>query len=631
MAVSLPGLPVLRAARDTVETAARGWLRRRFWGPPTFGRFFLPALVVAFLVFSRSPGSNYIFDEQEALLANPYLAGEVRWLDVFRRDFWGLPPHASIGSYRPLPNVIWRSLWWPIQRLPVLKAVGPWLVHCVNVIGHAAVAACLASFAWKVSGARRVGWATGFAFLLSAVLTEAVTGVVGLADVLAGLGVVLALQALRLPLLAMPLGVFAALCFGFGGKESTLAAVPLIGLAALVTAPSLHAARPLTALRGCVGLLGAVAALVAFTELRKACFPAPLPPELTQAPPEGWAGRLLHDFLTWFHQPKLPRDPINNPLLEASTPRRINGGFHVYGAGLVQLLFPWSLSGDYSFAQMPIPHSAFAWRGVAGALCFLALLATGGCWLLRTLKGAPSPEQTKAACLIGLGLVWVPLAYLPHSNLLVSLPTVRAERFWYLPALGSSLVLGVVMARLMARRRAWAWAVVAAFFGLQTLQARAHALHYSDDLVFWRATRSASPSSAKAHLNYSIMVGARGDPARRLAAGAEALRLAPHWGMAHVYQGDALCRMGRLDEAWQHYERGFMLDPNSRALAALALQCLWDKGAIEKRGERLLELSERFPRTWLAYLASDVVRNGAVHGGVDPQYRPRSYEANPAR
>lgn len=628
--MSPSGDRLVYAARDTTERVG-GWLRRLFSGPPTLGRFFLPALLVTVLVFSRSPGSNYIFDEQEALLANPYLAGEVRWLDVFHRDFWGLPPHASIGSYRPLPNVIWRALWWPIQRLPLLKAVGPWLLHWVNLVGHAAVAACLASFAWKVSGERRVGWATGFAFLLSAVLTEAVTGIVGLADVLAGFGVVLALQALRLPLLLMPLGVFTALCLGFGGKESTLAAVPLIGLAALVTAPRLHAARPWSALRGGVSLLAAVAALVAYTEVRKAYFPAPLPPELTQSPPSGWASELLHDFLTWFHQPKLPRDPINNPLLEASTPLRINGAFHVYGAGLLQLVFPWSLAGDYSFPQMPIPRSAFAWRGALGALCFLAPLVAGSYWLVRARKGALSSERTKAMCLVGLGLVWVPLAYFPHSNLLVLLPTVRAERFWYLPALGGALVSGVVLARLIARQRAWAWAVVAGFLGFQMLQARAHALHYSDDLVFWRATRSASPNSAKAHLNFSIMMGGRGDRATRLAAGAEAVRLAPRWGMAHVYQGDVLCHMGRLDEAWQYYERGFVLDPNSRALAALALQCLWDKGVFDEHRERLLELSERFPRTWFAYLVHDVVYNGAVHGGVDPRYRTRSYTPTPTQ
>src|SRR5688572_22510731 len=71
-----------------------------------------PALLVAALLYVRSPLSNYIFDEQEALLANPYVNGEgLGYWDAFRRDFWGLPADRSIGSYRPLPNLIWRLLW----------------------------------------------------------------------------------------------------------------------------------------------------------------------------------------------------------------------------------------------------------------------------------------------------------------------------------------------------------------------------------------------------------------------------------------------------------------------------------------------------------------------------------------
>ena len=68
-------------------------------------------------LYTRSPATNFIFDEQEALLANPYVraaadpASKIRWLDAFRRDFWGLPPDRTIGSYRPLPDMVWRALW----------------------------------------------------------------------------------------------------------------------------------------------------------------------------------------------------------------------------------------------------------------------------------------------------------------------------------------------------------------------------------------------------------------------------------------------------------------------------------------------------------------------------------------
>jgi tetratricopeptide (TPR) repeat protein len=588
------------------------WAQRL--GPPTFLRCLLPAVVVALLVFGRSPASNYIFDEQEALLANPFVTGQVPWGDVFRVDFWGLPPHRTIGSYRPLPNLIWRALWHP-----ALLPMTPWILHLANVVGHAAVSAGLAAFAYRFSGQRLVGWAVGAGFLLTAVLTEAVSGVVGLADILGGAGVVLALHALRLPLLWMPPAVFAALCLGLGGKESVIASLPLVGAAALASAPRFHGQRAVRWSRAVLALAGALLAVVAYTSFRKDMFPAAVQ-ELGASAPNGWTGALLRDFLAWFGQPKLPRDPMNNPLFDAPAPARVAAALRVYLAGLLQVVFPWNLSGDYSFPQ--ITAVGRGWRFwlpmVCGLVC-LAAPAAWGSWALVRRNGG----------LFALGLLWVPLAFLPHSNLLVLLPTVRAERFWYLPAMGSALCLGVGAARLVATARPARNAAVVAFLLFQALQARAHALHYSDDLVFWRATRIAAPKSAKAHLNYAVMVGARGDLAGRFAAGQRALELAPEWAMAHAYQGDVLCRLGRLDEAWHHYVRGFVLDPRAQNQIALALQCLWDRGAVDAHRDELRALGEQYRGTWLGYLASDLVHNGEVHGGVDPQYRARGYNPGP--
>ncbi|MEZ4373070.1 MAG: hypothetical protein R3B07_19765 [Polyangiaceae bacterium] len=89
-------------------------------------------------------------------------------------------------------------------------------------------------------------------------------------------------------------------------------------------------------------------------------------------------------------------------------------------------------------------------------------------------------------------------------------------------------------------------------FVIFSCRARMHALDYTNDLVFWRATAQSSSNSAKAHLNYSVMLGARGFMEQRLVEGKKAMELAPQWPMAHIYYGDALCRMQRAEEAWPH-------------------------------------------------------------------------------
>jgi tetratricopeptide (TPR) repeat protein len=229
-----------------------------------------------------------------------------------------------------------------------------------------------------------------------------------------------------------------------------------------------------------------------------------------------------------------------------------------------------------------------------------------------------------------LGLLAVPLAYLPVSNLLVLLPTIRADRLWYLPTLGVCLALGGLSGLLpelggqASRFRVW-FIVGGLAWGLQCYQARAHAFDYTTDLTFWRATAEAAPRSAKAQLNLGVMLGARKQPLARIELTRRATELAPEWPMAHIYLGDALCREKRVAEAWPHYKRGFEKGPNQRGLLALALQCLWDHQAYAEHRIELLDLGEKYPKSWLAYLAHDLDINGETNEGVNPQYRPRSY------
>lgn len=660
--------------------AARPKLLTRWWRAahdyflgeaPTFWVAMVPLLILAAALFTRHFSSNYIFDEQEALLANPYVNGKsLGFFDAVKRDFWGLPPDRSVGSYRPLPNFVWRGVWdlqrWLTQLVGRIThqdtpaVMQPFLYHWLNVLMHAANGAMLVVFVYWLTRRRGLSWIAGVVFVASAVLTEAVCGVVGIADVMGGMGAMLALLALRLPMWGMPLGVFAALLFGLFSKESALVCIPLIPLAALVLAPLTHPARPRRAARAVLSLVGAAAAFVLYVELRKRWFPAPLAAELQAALPDGATAveRASRAFMVWFHQAALPRDPLNNPLVEADRPLRIAGALRVFWRGLVQVVFPKQLSGDYSFPQEPAPQHLYETESVLGALAFVGLPLAGLLlWLKSMLAERRVRRQLIAAAqpgaplvfgagwlwklparhmLIAVGLTWVVVAYFPHSNIPVLLPTVRAERFWYFPVIGSSLAIAAAFSLLWERsRRLWDGAPVIALFAMfivfQGTRARMHALDYKDDLVFWDATRKAVPRSAKAHLNYSVMWGARGRLDIRLEENHIAANLAPKWPMAHIYLGDTLCRMHRPDDAWPHYAKGFELAPGDPNLIALALQCLWDEGAFDKHAEELTEMSDRHPGSWLAYLAMDTIRNGKEHAppGVDPKYRPRGYNEGP--
>ena len=602
---------------------------------PRFKNVIWPALCIALLAFMRSPTSNYIFDEQEALLGNPYLnSPSIRFWEVFQRDFWGLPPDGTIGSYRPLPNILWRLLWAVAEQ--------PWLLHWLNLVLHAVNAALLTDFVWRTTAERRFSWLTGATFLMCALLTEAVTGVVGLADVLAGTGVLLAMHALRLRWHWAIVGIIAGTLLGLGSKESALVLIPLLGWAALVLAPVFAPQRPLRLIRAFLALMASAIALVGYTYFRRSQFPTAIPADLNvQLSPDATiVERTLRAFLVWFRQPQLPHDPLNNPLLDADFPHRIAGALGVYARGLLQVVFPWRLSGDYSFAEERIPEHLVSFSSVAGALLLLAppsmaLVLWRRALLrerrVRRLGQRPTEDrELRSWALLALGFLWFPVAYFPHSNIPVLLPTIRAERLWYLPAMGTSMVIGYALWKLLdfgyLSRKHWPIRLVVGFLLVQFVQARIHALAYSSDLVFWRANVVAAPQSAKAQLNYAVMLGARGYMQERLAFNYRALQLAPQWPMASVYYADALCRMGRPERAWRHYERGFSSAPNQKSLISLGLQCLWDTGKIPEHSAELSAMATAHPGSWLAYLAIDIIDNGKQYAGVRPEHRPRGYD-----
>ena len=637
-----PAPALAPAPKQSVFVKLYRWLRINAFGDePLFGVAILPLCVLSMLLFTRNPlRTNFIFDEQEALLANPYVRSvadaEPRfgWLDAFRRDFWGLGPERSIGSYRPIPNLVWRALWALGAR-----DQSPFLHHWVNVVFHGINGALVSTIMLRLTKRAAPSWIAGIAFTASAVLTEAVSGVVGIADVLGATGVLLALLGVTHSPRTMMALVFLGTLLGLGSKESAMCCVPLVPMGVLLFAPYTHPTRPERIPRALLALVMSASAFLLYVEGRRRLFPAPIPAEFSEAAnaDKGELRRAFAALLRWYGQPLLPRDPLNNPLVDADTAHRIGGGLRVFWRGLGQVIFPWTLSGDYSAPQEPKPDTLWDLEILLGALAMLVPLPL----LLAASARASSRRDSRSldAHILAFSALWIVGSFFPVSNIPVLLPTVRAERFWYFPVIGSSMLLGVVFGRLYEHAKAsgrsairrW-YAGCFVFFGFQCVAARLHANDYTDDLTFWDATRKAVPRSAKAHLNYSVMKGARGDLDARLESNAIALELAPKWPMASTYYGDTLCRLHRHQEAWTHYARGFELAPNEASLIALALQCLWDEKQLtpESRIRRELDASlGKRPGTWYDYLVRDILEHGEANNGVAPRYRPRGYNEGP--
>lgn len=574
-------------------------------------------LAVAACLFLRSPTTNFVFDEQEALLANPFVQGGVPWSDIFRVDFWGRGPTTTIGSYRPLPNVFWRALSF------TLAARTPFYLHLLNVVLHAVCATLLSRVVLSATRDARAAFVSGLGFAGLAVATEVVAGVVGLADILVVIAACATLLLVRARTRFEPL-VVVTVFLGFLSKETMVAFLPLGVLFAWFFPRKKERSRLLATLL--VALSEALGAF-GYVLLRRTSFfvETPLGPSSVADWP--LVGARLAALRAWFRQPDFPIDPLNNPLVDVGVLDRVPTVFAVTLRSLRQVVVPFGLSGDYSFAE----EVKRGWDALAlgGAFVVFVVVVAGIVLLRRT------DARLRVA---GFGLVWLVVTYVPVSNALVLLPTIRADRLWYMPALGFCIAAGAsfswlreraatsVSARHFTARTRWRASSLVllgftALWCLQVVAARAHAFDYQDDLVFWTRTVEAAPRSAKARLNLGVMVGARGQMNERIRWTRSALDLAPDWPMGNVYLGDALCREKRVQEAFPFYEKGLADAPNQTGLVALALQCLWDQGAVPEHRGALEELAREHPSTWLSYLVGELDKGQ----GVPVEHRPRGY------
>ena len=443
-------------------------------------------------------------------------------------------------------------------------------------------------------------------FVATAVTTEAVSGVVGIADVLGGhRGAPRAARAGPAAAARCRSRSLGATLFGLYSKESALCIVPLAPLAALLTAQITHPERPLRWVRALVAAVATGAAFVFYVEMRRALVPGRDARTSSRPKPTPTNRSLRRAFaaaLRWYAQPMLPHDPLNNPLIEAPTPYRIAGALRVYARGLGQVRLPAGrCRATTRRRRSPSPPG---WSSRRASSARLAMIVPARwrarCWgCSRGCASAPRRERRDAtrartrtqdagrpaAASSAFAMVWIVVSYFPVSNIPVVLPDRARGALLVLPGRRLGASPRARSSRSVAagapQRRGW----LAGGRGRRSRSSSASSASpraatrstTRTTCVFWNATRKAVPRSAKAHLNYSVMLGARGDLPGRLESNAVALELAPQWPMASVYMGDTLCRLHRAPEARPHYLRGFALGPNEMSLIALGLQCLWDE------------------------------------------------------
>jgi tetratricopeptide (TPR) repeat protein len=467
----------------------------------------LSALIalIAVLPYLNALSADFTFDDDELIRDNAAVQVE--------------PARALLGYVYPA-GALYRPLTMLTYAANASVSRNPFGYHLVNVLLHVLVSLAVFFLALCVLKSTVGATAAAALFAVHPIHTEAVTGIVGRAELLAALGVLAMLLAFARALdtlgwrrwlwSALSLAAFAA---GMLAKESAITGLGLLAV--------LHwwLDRDATMRQRLHQLAPYAAVAIAYIVLRRAMVGA-------------------------LGLPK-PPDALDNPLASVDTWTRLRTAVIVLRDYVALLAAPLHLSADYSLNQVAVSS---AWSDPR----FLAAAALLGGLALAMLAAARSAPALVPAALFGA------ISLTLTANVLFPIGTIKAERLLYLPSIGWCLAFGLLIAALPRQRvvNAVVAAAVVSLFGARTWARNAD---WHDEATLFNVTLRDAPESAKAQYNGAVALQAAGQLDDAMSHYRRALQIDPDYAQAefaigriHTLQGNHVAALYWYEKAVRH-------------------------------------------------------------------------------
>lgn len=437
-------------------------------------------------VYANGFTSGLVVDNKYIVGLDPRLR-ETGWGAIkliFTHDYWW--PSRVSGLYRPLTTL---SYWFNYAVLGSETDVTSY--HVVNFLIHWGNACLVLLIARRLARRFAVGVIAAALFAVHPAGTEAVTNIVGRADLLATAAVLFGGWCyLRAAATMRPARTWWLVAMGASALCGVLAKESAIAIGAFVVLYDWLWRRHLIA-----GATLRERAQLVFRELvrKRYVFLAPaavafIAERLVIA---AHAGGVAHPF-------------IDNPIAGAGWFAGVMTAWGVLGRFLLLFVFPLRLSSDYSFNQIRVYGSGSVWSTL------IPWVSLGAIVLLLWI----SARSRRREPLLAWGAFFAFTAMLPASNLIVPIGSIMAERFLYLPSAGLCVVAAWLLVDVGERMAAWppaaAWPRHSAEFGLAALMLLALGARtvvrngdWRDDLTLWQSALRASPASVRAHAGFA--------------------------------------------------------------------------------------------------------------------------------
>jgi len=471
---------------------------------------------LALVVYGNALAAGFVFDDWVQIWAHPALRDSLDWSAVLAA------PLFPGDLYRPLTVATFFFDTWLVGRTA-------WWFHSVNVTLHVITSILVAVAGSRLFASVRAGFLAGALFAVHPIHTEAVTGIVGRAEILAAcLGLAAVLAAARAAQAAawarrgwFALSV-ATFCLAVFAKEHAILWLPLMLL--------YRAAR------------------------RNAAWMRALGEELRRLDWVAWAA-CIAAYLYLRHLVVGPLAPghgvdfVDNVLAHVPTRERVATALAVLADYASQLLLPLVLSADYSYPQIePVRSLADARLWIGAGLIALAVVA---------FARRPGPW--------GYAAVFPLVALSLTANLLFPIGTVRAERLLYLPSVGVCWLAAAAFDLLLrTRQRRAATAFLVVLLAGYSIRTGLRNQEWKDQATLFAATARDVPLSSKAHKNHAVELQRSGQLELARQAYLRAWKLYPNeegtaFGLGTVYE-----QLGDFPQALAWYRQALAIEPGHR-------------------------------------------------------------------
>ncbi|MFH1550762.1 MAG: DUF1736 domain-containing protein [Planctomycetota bacterium] len=466
-----------------------GALRR---SPRASALCILAVVVVSLIAYINSFNAELLFDNQSIIVDNALVKEPRNARYIWTSDYWAGSPGRRSNLYRPLTIYSYYLNNHLLGSGPDAKSgeVHPAGYHIVNLMLHAATGVLVYFLVLLLLQKRPVALFASLLFVAHPIQTEAVTNIVGRADILA---MMFTLFALILHMKGsepwrqkrVKFYIFAALflLLGLLSKENAIATIALVIVLDILFTWRSYASDAGVKEGGFFRWFGSHAVR---------CYPF-----------------YVVIIAAWFVVRLIVLPPVpeqfgfnmDNPLSLAPFFQREFTAMAVLGLYLWRLVFPLTLSADYSFNQIPIAETISDLRFLASFAIIIALFVLAAVFWKRNRA-------------VTWFILFFFIAIAPVSNVFVITGTIAGERLLYMPSAAWCVLLPLAVFALFGRLlkgREGARVVVpcillAVVAGLYAVRTIVRNEDWRDESSFWKATYEASPDSVKALHGHAQML-----------------------------------------------------------------------------------------------------------------------------